>query len=214
MKKTNAIHNSSVINLDKLRAWRLPDLQTELMNQETLKAEQEIGEELKAKFFFLLIFLIILAPIALILWQKWNIWFLAPIYFFYLIVFFSLKSKPLKPSEIQAIHVCHRLIDRTHYSPEYYKELKKWEELRLEEEFKKMAENEEKKKLEKIEQDELEEKKRAEERAIRKQLAEAALARGEDVCMDCYTINPSRCHCGHCACYGYCYLCDDGGDDD
>lgn len=70
--------------------------------------------------------------------------------------------------------------------------------------------------LKKIEETRI--KKEEEERiqAHRKELALTAQAQGKDICPYCYTIEPSRCYCGHCrSCYGYCYLCDDdGGDDD
>jgi predicted Holliday junction resolvase-like endonuclease len=69
----------------------------------------------------------------------------------------------------------------------------------------------EKKKLEEA-KEEQEKNKKAEqllEEANKRALAEAALLEGKDVCMNCYTIEPKRCYCGHCACYGYCYLCDD-----
>jgi flagellar biosynthesis/type III secretory pathway M-ring protein FliF/YscJ len=51
---------------------------------------------------------------------------------------------------------------------------------------------------------------RLSEEANKRELAEAALLEGKDVCLNCYTIEPRRCYCGHCtACYGYCYICDD-----
>ncbi|QQG52979.1 MAG: hypothetical protein HY931_01965 [Candidatus Falkowbacteria bacterium] len=48
------------------------------------------------------------------------------------------------------------------------------------------------------------------EETKRRKLAEAALLEDRDVCMNCYTVEPKRCYCGHCtACYGCCSICDD-----
>ncbi len=221
MKDRDDLNRGSLVDLDRLHLhkWSLSELWTEIGKQEKLKAAQEENIKKNGELFSYLILLLITAlifvPIHLISQHKWNMWLLLPIYLFYLviiwIIFFD-RSGSLKPANIMPPPP--RLIDRSRYDPEYYKMLKKWEGMRLEEEFKKIAAEEERKKLEKIEQDKLEEKKRAEELAIKKQLAEAAQAKGEDVCMSCYTINPSRCNCGHCTCYGYCYICDDSGDDD
>lgn len=220
MKNKNTLNNSSLVDLDRLHLhkWSLPELWTEIGKQEKLKAAQEENIKKNGEFFSYLIILSIvvltIVPIVLISRHKWNMWLLLPIYLFYLLIFFLSQSGSLKPEN--TIPPPPRLINRDCYSPEYYKMLKRWEKVRLEEECKKIAAEEDRKKLERIEQERLEEEERYIKKAIDKAAAELAKNQGKDVCMKCYIIEPNRCSHGYCrSCYDYCDICDydDGGDD-
>lgn len=109
-----------------------------------------------------------------------------------ILIISMLSSKPIRPLQILQVDNEAKLLAR--------------EQIRKEQEEEREAE--EKKKL----KEEQERDKRIElllEEANKRKLAEAALLEGKDVCMNCYTVEPRRCYCGHCACCGYCYLCDD-----